>query len=107
MTADGAISVFGLEDEGERDRGLFKRASELQYARNEIPTAQLSQRLDKFVNDMGSALSGAHSDIQGYRLEEVVVSAEISASGSVAIMGCGGTIGGKGAIEFKFVRTDS
>jgi hypothetical protein len=39
-----------------------------------------------------------------YILDEVTVSAEISASGKIAILGTGAEVSGKGGIELKFRR---
>ena len=101
--SDDTISIFALEDTADGDRGWIKRDS-AKYERAEIPTTAFSERVGQFLTSMSEVLSKARSDVAGFELHEVTVTAEVSAKGTVSILGCGGEVAGKGAMEFKFVR---
>jgi hypothetical protein len=95
------VSIFSVEDEG--DRAFWSR-NEVRYGRDDIDVHLLTERVDTFLASVGRILSSPRSEFEGFSLREVVVSAEISTTGKVSILGCGGEVGGKGGIEFRFVR---
>lgn len=69
-----------------------------------IPVDTLKENLHEFVSNIGKSFDGLKSNIKEFELEEFEVSAEISASGGINLIG---TVqgGAKSAIKLKFKRT--
>jgi hypothetical protein len=57
-----------------------------------------------FLASMQSVISGVADRVGEYRLDEVVISAEVSAKGQVSLLGTGGEIGGNAGLTFTFKR---
>lgn len=68
-----------------------------------IPVDTLKENLHEFISNIGELFDGLKSNVKEYELEEFEVSAEISVSGGINLIGTvqGGT---KGAIKLKFKR---
>lgn len=105
QAASDTISVFGLEDSG--DRGLIFNRAEARYQRRAISAADLEQHLADFINKMGGVISVVPDMLGAFHVDEVTLSAEISAKGSVSLMGTGGELGGQGGITITLKRTPS
>jgi len=102
MADDRRIAIFGLASTDER--GLRRRRDSLEYARGEIAVAELKERVATFVESLGEIVGATPAEVGTYRLNEVTVSAEVSAKGTVSILGTGGELGGSGGMTFKFIR---
>ncbi|GGR74015.1 MULTISPECIES: Pepco domain-containing protein [Streptomyces] len=102
----GTISVLGLEDtdQNRTDRLSLRRLDEWRVARTEIPAAQLQARLHDFVATMRDVLASLPQGAGEFRLNEVTFSAEISAKGTVSLLGSGGELSGQAGITFTFTR---
>lgn len=104
--ADGTISVLGLEDtdQGRTDRLSFRRLEEWRAARTEIPAEELRARLDAFVTTMQGLIASLPQRAGEFRLNEVTFIAEVSAKGTVSLLGSGGELAGQAGITFTFTR---
>ncbi|MBU2662690.1 hypothetical protein KOI35_04145 [Actinoplanes bogorensis] len=109
MTDDDVVRIFGLDEgqSGRTERGLFRRADELRLGWGEVPAAVLRERVEQFVATMGSVLDGVPAAMGEYRLEQVQISAEISAKGQVSLLGTGGELAGKSGLTFTFVKKET
>ncbi|QDI70287.1 hypothetical protein CD934_17460 [Streptomyces calvus] len=105
--AAGTVSVLGLEDTGQggrTDRLSFRRAEEWRTARTEIPAEELRSRLHDFVTTMHGVLASLPQRAGEFQLDEVSFSAEVSAKGTVSLLGSGGELAGQAGITFTFTR---
>lgn len=111
MTNGWEISILGVEDEDfeeelERggDRGWRRSRAEVNLVRNTVGSATIRERLVEFLNAMSDAISGIPEFLGPLYVSEIELSAEISASGKISLMGSGAEIGSTGGISFKLVR---
>ena len=100
------ICVLGLEDtdQGRTDRLALRRLDEWRAARTEIPAGELQSRLGDFVSSMREVIASLPERAGGFRLNEVTFSAEVSAKGTVSLLGSGGELAGQAGITFTFTR---
>ncbi|NUK09960.1 hypothetical protein HRW18_18520 [Streptomyces lunaelactis] len=105
MTDEDRISIVGIAT-GEERSGLRWRRNEAEFSRDEVRVGELRKRVDEFVRVLTEVLATTPMKAGGYHVREVTVNAEISAKGTVSILGCGGEIGGSGGLTFTFVRDD-
>jgi hypothetical protein len=96
------ISIFGLEDEA--DRGLSFRRDTAAYVREEISAEVLKERLTAFLESMRDVIAAVPGVLGEFSLDSVTLSAEISAKGTVSLLGTGGEIAGKGGLSFMLKR---
>ena len=104
MEGPKKIPIFGLEDASGTERGLFKKPAELRFGRSEVDASVLRERISHFLDGMREVLIDAPETVGGFHVESVVVTAEISAKGSVSLLGTGGEVAGKGGISFTLKR---
>ncbi|WP_051877125.1 hypothetical protein [Streptomyces natalensis] len=105
MTAEDVISIMGLVT-GE-ERGFMRwRRDEVEFSRDDVTVGNFRQRVDQFTQVMTEVLASIPLAPSGYQLSEVTVATEISAKGTISVLGCGGEIGGSGGLTFKFVRAN-
>lgn len=107
-SSPGTIRVFGLEDSepGRVDRGTFRRPEELRFGRGEIPVEEFRRRVGQFLASVQDVIADLPAAVGGYQLDQVVVSAEVSAKGQVSLLGTGGELAGKSGLTFTFKRAD-
>jgi hypothetical protein len=67
----------------------------------------LEKNLDVFIKAMGQILGKIQGQLENYQLDSISLKAEVSASGSVSLLGTGGTVQGGGGLEFTFKRIGS
>jgi hypothetical protein len=93
------------DDDGDRSR-LFRR-DDAPLRREPVPVDRLQRSVADFVKAMGEAIAEVPSALAGYSIDTIEISAEVSAKGSVSLLGTGGEVAGKGGIAFtlKSVRT--
>ncbi|GAA2433408.1 Pepco domain-containing protein [Streptomyces glaucus] len=101
------ISVLGLEDtdSGRTDRLTLRRLEEWRAARTEIPAEELRSRLGDFVTTMQDVIASLPQRAGEFQLNEVTFSAEVSAKGTVSLLGSGGELAGQAGITFTFTRS--
>ena len=93
------IWVLGLEDDtdeetdGTGDRAVrwFGR-EDVRVGRNKVPTAELERQVEGFVASVANILKGIPQALGGFAVQEVTVSAEVSAKGTVSLLGTGGEL---------------
>ncbi|MFE2703231.1 Pepco domain-containing protein [Streptomyces mirabilis] len=96
------IRVLGLED-GD-DRSLFRRPQEWRVGRVEIPIDVFEHRVTGFLDSMRSMIAGLPMNFGEFRLNEVAISAEVSAKGQISLLGSGGELAGSSSLTFTFTR---
>lgn len=65
----------------------------------------LGENVNLFISQIGSILERTPEKIDKFRLTQITVSAEISAKGSLILLGTGVESEGKGGLTFVFTRT--
>ncbi len=71
----------------------------------EVLAAQMSQ----FVRVVSKVFTSIEQQVEpkaGLQLDEITLTVEISGEGEIKLLGTGGKLGGKGAIELKFKRVE-
>jgi hypothetical protein len=96
------IGIFGREDSS--DRSLFSRSQEMRFGRGEIAPSDLQRRLESFLNAMRQVIGNLPQKMDNWEMSTVTLTAEITAKGSVNLLGTGGELSGKGGLTFAFVR---
>jgi len=71
----------------------------------EIQVDVLGENVNLFITQIGSILEKTPEKIDKFRLTQITVSAEISAKGSLILLGTGVETEGKGGLSFVFTRT--
>jgi hypothetical protein len=102
MTDDETIRVLGLVVPAERGWRLVR--TQAKYEARDIPTAQLRERVTAFLHGISQSVLSAPAAIGELNLTEVTITAEITASGTVNLLGTGIETGGSGGITFTFTR---
>jgi hypothetical protein len=70
----------------------------------EIPVEALAENVKDFIGKMSAILSATPESVGGFKLKEFEVSAEVSASGKLGLLGSGVEASATGALTFKFQR---
>ncbi|MFE2560352.1 hypothetical protein ACFXGT_30900 [Streptomyces sp. NPDC059352] len=97
------VRVLGLEDSGD-DRSLFRRPQEWRIGRAEIPVDVFRHRVTGFLDSMRSIIAGLPVNCGDFQLNEVTISAEVSAKGQISLLGSGGELAGTSSLTFTFTR---
>jgi len=96
------ISVVGLQET--TSRGVFSRAS-AKLERNDVPVDTLQREVERFMDALKGMFAKAPEDIAGgFYLDEIVLTAEVSAKGSLSLLGTGGEVGATGGVSFTVKR---
>jgi hypothetical protein len=101
------IYILGREDNEEdlQDRGLFQSAGEFLYGRSKVSTKDLQKRLEDFLTAMEEIVKGLPARVGEFSLDNISFSAEVSAKGTVSLLGIGGELSGKGGLTFVLKRS--
>lgn len=71
----------------------------------ELKVEVLAENVNLFLGQIEGMLAKAPEEVAGkFKLTEFTVSAEVSAKGSLVLLGTGGEVGGSGGLTFKFQR---
>jgi hypothetical protein len=97
------IWVLGLPG-GKEDRADGFRAADVRFARRKVPISQLRDNVNAFVAAMGEAVGGVPSALGGFSIDSLELSLEVSATGSVSLLGTGGEVTGTGGITLTLTR---
>jgi hypothetical protein len=84
-------------DAGARGAGL----------RSRLKLDELSQNVNLFLDQMGTVLGKAPPQVGAFQFVEFEVHAEISAKGTLALLGTGGEAGATGGVKFVFRRASA
>lgn len=74
-------------------------------APREIQVEVLGKNINLFLTQIGTILENTPEHVGKLKLNQITVSAEVSAKGSLILMGTGVETEGKGGITFVFTRT--
>jgi hypothetical protein len=104
--APETISILGLEDSepGRSDRWTLKRPGDWRLGRAEVPLEVFRQRVTGFLDSMRDVITGLPGSFGQYELDQVTLSAEVSAKGQISLLGSGGELAGKSGLTFTFTR---
>lgn len=69
-----------------------------------ISAQELKANMDEFLEVVQTIFEKAEQSQSSLQLEEIELSVEINGKGQVGLLGTGGELGGKGAIQLKFKR---
>jgi hypothetical protein len=98
------INVIGMDEQGDQDRWLFSRDS-MEVTRAPVDTEKLRQNLTDFTAKLDHVLGAIPKALGELSLDSITVSVEISAKGSVSLLGVGGAeVAGTGGISFTLKR---
>jgi hypothetical protein len=105
VTGD-VVSVLGLEDTepGRPDRWTLKRSEDWRLGRVEMPVDVLKSRVSRFLDSMREVITDLPAAFGRYELDQVTISAEVSAKGQISLLGSGGELAGKSGLTFTFTR---
>ena len=95
-----AVSVLGFEDT--EQRGLFER----RLVREVIDVDKLADEVSAFIGGMGKTIERLSAPVGDYHLDTVSLTAEVSAKGTLSLLGTGGESTGKGGVTFTFKRSN-
>jgi hypothetical protein len=70
-----------------------------------VPVEEFRQRVNDFLDSIRHIITDLPDNWGRYELDEITVSAEISAKGHVSLLGSGGELAGKAGLTFTFTRT--
>jgi len=99
----------GTTDPYDRLRGGYDETSTPAHGggRSRLAVDKLQQHINVFVVQIGSILADTPHKVGGFRLDTVEVSAGITSSGEIALLGFGGTkIEIEGTLRFEFKRAE-
>ncbi len=74
------------------------------WGATKLKVQELSAHVNLFLNQMNSILEKTPQTLGQFRFEEFEVQAEITAKGSLALLGTGGEAGVTGGVKFVFRR---
>jgi hypothetical protein len=102
---DHVIRLLALEDaEARTDRATLKRLEEWRLARTQIPTDLFRQRVANFLASMREVITALPDAYGDYSLDQIQISAEVSAKGQLSLLGSGGELSGRAGLTFTFNR---
>src|SRR6266516_2715874 len=99
--ATETISIIGKEDEDTRSKMI--KLSDYLYDQNDVPVDTLQERFHKFLVSMQKVVKNAPDDFGEFKLDSVSLTAEVSAKGSISLIG-GAELGGKGGITITLKK---
>src|SRR5260370_4691167 len=70
-----------------------------------LKVEELAANVQLFIKQIGNVLEQTPKTLGAFHFEELEVSAEITAKGSLAILGTGGELSGTGGLRFLFRRS--
>jgi hypothetical protein len=92
-------------DEETAERGDFIKISDYLYASKvRVPADELAANVQVFISGLQGIFAQPPEEQGGFKVESITVTAEISAKGTLNILGTGGELAGKGGITFVFKR---
>ena len=101
------------ENEGEPQNQIWVVTAETGAVRSggrrlkQFSAEELSVNINLFLEQMGKTLEKTPQKIGPFQFVEFEVSAELTAKGSLALMGTGGEAGASSGIKFVFRRPSS
>jgi hypothetical protein len=111
-TAPEYVWVFGLpggddDEDDSGDRLSFFGKDAARVGRQPVPVSRLRENMSTFVAAMETTIAAVPTAFTGYAIDSVEISAEVSATGTVSLLGSGGEIAGTAGITFTLKRRES
>ena len=100
------IEVVTREDE-HVSRGSRHLGDKIDLVTSTIDTDKLKENFTRFVSDLQSIVDAKMDQASSFQLDQVIFSAEISASGEFKLLGTGIGIQGSSSITFILQRKES
>lgn len=94
------IEILGRETEGAERFGDERE----RIVRERVPVEVLRDQLDSFLAGMDEALETVRTTVGGFTVDEITLTLDVSAKGSVRLFGAGGELGGSGGISVTLRR---
>lgn len=103
-----AHPISDIEEIEEKDEWREKKGEEIQGLPRivQIPVNVLRSNTQAFLDDMTLLLADLKTEISGYELNNIEISAVLTVSGKLSLLGAGGEIGGEGGIKFVFKKVE-
>ena len=93
------------KESGDRSVGeTIKKAGKALAEYVYLDSSELQTELMHFLQQFGDVFTKLPVKIGDYSVDSVEISAEITAKGSVGLLGTGGEAGGSGGLKFTFKR---
>jgi hypothetical protein len=70
-----------------------------------VSAEELQARLNTFMSTMDQVVTKLPPKVGGFALDSVTLVVEVSAKGTVSLLGTGGEIAGKGGLTFTLKRS--
>ena len=70
-----------------------------------LKVSELKEHMGNFLEQVGAIISKTPETVGSFRFEEFEISAQVTAKGSLALLGTGGEAGGSGGLKFVFRRS--
>lgn len=89
------------------ERGSSALTDTIQRASTEVIKVNLERlqtELGKLIQGFGTALMSVPNALGEYQLDEVQVTVEVTAEGTVGLLGSGGTVAGQGGVSLLFKK---
>ena len=103
---DTTIEVVTREDDN-GSRGSRSIIDKIDLVTSTIDTDKLKQNFAQFVSDLQSVVDTKMDEASAFQLDQVIFSAEISASGEFKLLGTGVGIEGSSSITFVLQRKET
>ena len=104
MSKSTTITIFGREDTAETRGSLGEKLDAMRYKVGEVTAEELKKRVATFLGEMKSIVQELPGKLGEFKLDEISISVEISASGKVSLLGSGAELQGKGGLTFTLKR---
>jgi hypothetical protein len=88
-------------------RGMFRKSEDIRYARVKVSAVEVQAHLIEFMNTMDRVVTELPPQVGGFALDSVTLAVEVSAKGTVSLLGTGGELAGKGGLTFTLKRSSS
>jgi hypothetical protein len=100
MSAEPTTLPVVVVDDEEDDRFLER------FRRTEVPVESVREHLASFLAGMESALEAVPRALSAFRVDEVTLTLEVSATGKVSLVGTGAEVTGKGGLTILLRRQE-
>lgn len=99
----GEIRILG-RDNDESDRAWGFSRDEERLALRSVPVDILRDQLAGFLASMSEALTVVPNVLGQFEVDELTLSLDVTAKGSVSLLGTGGELGGSGGLSLTLKR---
>jgi hypothetical protein len=94
VAASNTLVIIGSPESGEVRKGGARLA--------QVSLEKLESNVREFAGKIGQILESIPQSVAGFELHQIEFKAEVTAKGTVALLGTGTEIGGTGGLTFTF-----